>query len=397
VASVRTLAEERRRPRDTPRRVRGARIDGRSYKRRTDPPLAAAAAAIMWSPRRARPRSSRRVRREPARTLGGRKLCGPPAALSPREGLRSSRLPARSLDDERSLAPQERTDPAAVAAARRADPDAADRRRRRDAPPDAERRHGQAKNGFVWTFVAPDEHGDHDVAYVFAGSRSGETPKRILGGTKGTLIVDAYSGYNVVAEVSKRNAQPATRTFGATSTRHSTAPIAQEAIDLILGLYRVEHDAKAQEITGTKPHLRLRRQRAGAIRDDLHAWLLRQKSRHPPKSPIATAIRYALNQWRELGHFLDAARVPLDNNVRALAPTRRGRSQELSLRRRRRGRREHRWALHTRRDVRGARDQPIRLPVRRHPARTGSPEAPARRATARSVDPRSLRGITLRR
>jgi len=43
---------------------------------------------------------------------------------------------------------------------------------------------GKPKNGFVWTFVAPDEHGDHDVAYVFAGDRSGETPKRLLGGTK---------------------------------------------------------------------------------------------------------------------------------------------------------------------------------------------------------------------
>src|SRR5580704_19628 len=73
--------------------------------------------------------------------------------------------------------------------------------------------------------------------------------------------------------------------------------------------------ARDQEITGTKSHLRLRRQRAGPIRDQLHAWLLRQKPRHPPKSPIATAIRYALNQWRELGRFLDDARVPLDNNA----------------------------------------------------------------------------------
>ncbi|HEX4353315.1 MAG TPA: transposase, partial [Polyangiales bacterium] len=39
------------------------------------------------------------------------------------------------------------------------------------------------------------------------------------------------------------------------------------------------------------------------------------KPRHRPKSPIATAIRCALNQWRELGRFLDDARVPLDNNA----------------------------------------------------------------------------------
>ena len=175
---------------------------------------------------------------------------------------------------------------------------------------------GKPKNGFVWTFVAPDEDGEHDVAYVFAGDRSGETPKRLLGGTKGTLIVDAYSGYNVVADVSKRKRAAChahlRRYF---HEALPTAPIAQEAIDLILGLYRVEHDAKEQQIVGTKSHLRLRRLRAGPIRDELHAWLLRQKPRHPPKSPIATAIRYALNQWRELGRFLDDARVPVDNNA----------------------------------------------------------------------------------
>jgi hypothetical protein len=43
--------------------------------------------------------------------------------------------------------------------------------------------------------------------------------------------------------------------------------------------------------------------------------LLQQQPLHPPKSPIATAIRYGLNQWRELGRFLDDAAVPLDNNA----------------------------------------------------------------------------------
>lgn len=175
---------------------------------------------------------------------------------------------------------------------------------------------GKPKNGFVWTFVAPDENGDEDVAYVFAGGRSGETPEKILGGTKGTLIVDAYSGYNIVGKVSKRKRAAChahlRRYF---HEALPTAPVAQQAIDLILGIYRVEHEAKADQITGTKKHLRLRRERAGPIREQLHAWLLKQQPRHPPKSPISIAIRYALNQWRELGRFLDDARVPLDNNA----------------------------------------------------------------------------------
>src|SRR5262252_2436723 len=63
---------------------------------------------------------------------------------------------------------------------------------------------GKPKNGFQWTFVAEDEEGEVDIAFVFAADRSGETPRRVLGGTEGTYLVDAYSGYNAVTDVSSR-------------------------------------------------------------------------------------------------------------------------------------------------------------------------------------------------
>ncbi|XXY44317.1 transposase [Sorangium sp. So ce269] len=57
---------------------------------------------------------------------------------------------------------------------------------------------GKPKTGFVWTFVSADAHGGSEVAYHFAESRSGSTPKALLEGTKGVLLVDGYSGYNDV-------------------------------------------------------------------------------------------------------------------------------------------------------------------------------------------------------
>ena len=35
-------------------------------------------------------------------------------------------------------------------------------------------------------------------------NRSGETPQQVLGGTKGTLVVDGYTGYNKVTQVDGR-------------------------------------------------------------------------------------------------------------------------------------------------------------------------------------------------
>lgn len=175
---------------------------------------------------------------------------------------------------------------------------------------------GKPKNGFVWTFVATDDRGGRDVALVFAADRSGETPRRILGGTSGYLLVDAYSGYNDVLNVSTRKRAAChahlRRYF---HEALPTAPVAQEAMDIIRDLYRIEHDAEARGILQTDSHLEFRRKRAGPVRERLRAWLEAEQPKHRPKSPIAIAIRYGLRQWLDLGRFLEDVRVPLDNNA----------------------------------------------------------------------------------
>jgi transposase len=173
---------------------------------------------------------------------------------------------------------------------------------------------GKTKNGFVWTFGARDDEGGLDVAYVFAEDRSGSTPKTLLEGTTGVLLVDGYSGYNVVDTVSTRR-RAACHAHLRRYFHESlpTAPIAQEMLDLVAELYVAEHAADAQGLVGAAK-LEFRKGRAGPIRRRMQAWLDAQRERHPPKSPIAAAIRYADNQWEELGVFLEDERVPLDNN-----------------------------------------------------------------------------------
>jgi transposase len=174
---------------------------------------------------------------------------------------------------------------------------------------------GKPKTGFVWTFGAADAAGGLDVAYHFAESRSGSTPKSLLEGTKGILLVDGYSGYNEVEKVSTRRRAAChahVRRYFFESLK--TAPVAQEALDLITELYRIEHEAKENELSESS-HLELRKLKARPVRDRPKEWLDAQLARHPPKSPLAAAIRYTLGEWDELGVFLDDVRVPLDNNA----------------------------------------------------------------------------------
>jgi len=131
-----------------------------------------------------------------------------------------------------------------------------------------------------------------------------------------------------------------------------TAPIAQEMLDLVAELYRAEHAADEQGLVGTS-NLDFRKRRASPIRARMRAWLDAQRERHPPKSPIAAAIRY--NQWEGARRLSRRrARAARQQRLGTCAPPRGPRSQELPLRARRRARSEHCRPVLARGDVRGA-------------------------------------------
>jgi transposase len=177
------------------------------------------------------------------------------------------------------------------------------------------------KRGFLWTFLGalePNIEGAevrHVIAYAFSPDRSGTTPSRVLGSSSGTLVVDAYTGYNAVTTPEGRQRAGclahARRKFFAAMAQH---PENREALDIIRDVYVVEHDAREHGMARSSEHLAMRRARSLPLMDKLHAWLLERDGLHPPKSLMGTAVRYALNNWTELTRFLHDARIPPDNN-----------------------------------------------------------------------------------
>jgi transposase len=167
------------------------------------------------------------------------------------------------------------------------------------------------RRGFVWTFLT-----DEIIAYRFAPDRSGDTPLGVLGGTQGTLVVDAYTGYNRVTDVDGRSRSSCLahvrRYFFEALPSH--AGPARRALDLILAIYRVEHEAKQRGIARTPEHLALRQSRGREAMNAFLAWLEDHKDAFPPKSAMGQAISYARNRGDTLTRFLDDVRIPLDNN-----------------------------------------------------------------------------------
>lgn len=170
---------------------------------------------------------------------------------------------------------------------------------------------GKTKRGYVWTFRTEDL-----VAYQHSASRSGETPADVLAGTKGYLVVDGFTGYNRVTTPEGRIrvgcwAHVRRKFFDALPT----APESQQMLDLILRLYRVEQEVKDAGLSGSEEHLRRRRMVSSANIGLIQDWLSGEVKKHPPKSPLGEAIRYAQGQWEALTRFLEKATLPLDNNL----------------------------------------------------------------------------------
>jgi transposase len=173
------------------------------------------------------------------------------------------------------------------------------------------RQQDQASKGYFWVFS-----NEQLTAYVYSASRSGETPKNVLGNSKGDLVVDGYTGYNQVTTPGKRwrsgCSAHARRKFCEAKPK---TPEAQFAIDLYNELFVIERDAQQQGIVGAEAHLKLRQQRSAPIIEKLYRWLEQQQPLHLPKGKMGEAINYALNSQVELTRFLSDPKIPISNNL----------------------------------------------------------------------------------
>jgi transposase len=175
----------------------------------------------------------------------------------------------------------------------------------------------KTRTAYLWTFLGRDADDKEIIAYQFSPTRSGETPVRVLGDSKGKFVVDAFSGYNKVTTPAGRLrcgciAHVRRKFFDALPKAEDAA---RTALDFILEIYKVEVEAKQRGIAGSDEHLALRRERSRPAMDAFHAWLEAEKPKHLPKGPMGEAIGYALNQWQTLIAFLDDPRLPVDNNA----------------------------------------------------------------------------------
>ena len=88
------------------------------------------------------------------------------------------------------------------------------------------------------------------------------------------------------------------------------SPVATQAVQRIAWQYRIKREARD---LAKEERLAMRQARSKPLRDELHVWLLLERTRVPDGSAIAGAIDHSLNAWAAVTANLNDGNVQIDN------------------------------------------------------------------------------------
>lgn len=176
----------------------------------------------------------------------------------------------------------------------------------------------QRKNtqkSYMWVYRGGDAN-NVGVVYEYQETRAAAHPKLVLESFEGYLQTDGYKGYDWVSDkddiVHLACMAHARRPFAELVKMSKKVGKSHQAVALIGQLYHVE--AKARHLNPWERKA-LRGKEAKPILDKLKAWLEKSIKGSPPKGKLGNAIKYMLDRWGELNHYLLDGRLEIDNNL----------------------------------------------------------------------------------
>jgi transposase len=172
---------------------------------------------------------------------------------------------------------------------------------------------GATHKGYMWAYNSPPNR----LAYFeYQKGRGKEYPKAFLDKFKGALQTDGYSGYD---ELGSRMgithlacmAHVRRKFFEALGNDPHRA---KAFIDQIKQLYEIEDFCRQKQLA-VEDRKAIRQEKAVPILQKMHTCLNSELSLVLPKSPIGTAIIYALKLWPRLWAYTQNGVWEIDNNI----------------------------------------------------------------------------------
>lgn len=173
---------------------------------------------------------------------------------------------------------------------------------------------GGSHKGRFWVYIGSTAF-PYDV-YDFTENRQRDGPAQFLANYQGYLQADAFSGYDGIFTGSDGRiievacwAHARRKFFEARSSSPAETSL---ILEIIRRLYEVEDRARPLDDDARRA---LRQSEAVPILERLRQELDRLSSKLLPKSGLAQAVNYAVNQWAALCRYTQDGRLSIDNNA----------------------------------------------------------------------------------
>ena len=178
------------------------------------------------------------------------------------------------------------------------------------------------QKSYMWIFRGGDPERPV-LRYQYHPTRAGSVPLNYLEGFKGYVQTDGYNGYDALGRKpgivmvgcwahARRKFHEVLKAASAQVVKRKLA--AEEALEFIGKLYRIEKEARTKELSA--PALcELRQQLVQPVLEELKHWLEEKAPLTPPGGLLGKAIGYTLNQWPRLIAYLQDGRLRPDNNL----------------------------------------------------------------------------------
>jgi len=161
------------------------------------------------------------------------------------------------------------------------------------------------------------------LRYQYHPTRAGSVPLSYLAGFKGYVQTDGYNGYDALGRKpgivmvgcwahARRKFHDVLQAAAPQVAKRRLA--AEDAIEFIRQLYRIEKEARVKELSVPALY-ELRQQQAQSVLKEFKNWLEEKAPLTPPGGLLGKAIGYTLNQWSRLIVYLQDGRLRPDNNL----------------------------------------------------------------------------------
>ena len=172
---------------------------------------------------------------------------------------------------------------------------------------------GACHQGYVWVRCAPLSK---SCLFEYYKSRSTKGPIDDLETMKGYIQTDGYAGYTFLAEkanITHLSCWAHARRYFDKALKNDKDR-ASHVMKLIQVLYSVEALARESQLSHEQRKV-LRLEKSLPIINQIGTYLMTERSKVTPKSPIGVAIEYALARWNSLQNYLCDGMLEIDSNM----------------------------------------------------------------------------------